>query len=350
MACAAALFVVLGATAAVAKPITKVVYAGPPPILRQIAPKYVSRSFVRTYQPDINAFFNHRTTINVGDTVSFRLQGFHTVDLPGSSGTDLPLILPGATLGNVLDAAGNPFWFSNKLPSLGFNPMLFSRSHKLTYNGRRRIDSGLPVAPPLFKPLNVRFTKAGVYKFFCDVHPGMVGFIVVKPKGAAIPSAAQDKAALIAQAIRDIKAAKRAARAKVPADTISVGKSAPGGVELFNMFPATLTVPAGTHVTFKMSRFSRETHTASFGPIPYLMSLSKSFQGPVPSPIAIYPSDMSLTESLTSHGNGFASTGALDNDPTTPQPSSTTIDFTQPGTYHFMCLIHPFMRGTIIVK
>jgi plastocyanin len=29
---------------------------------------------------------------------------------------------------------------------------------------------------------------------------------------------------------------------------------------------------------------------------------------------------------------------------------SSQIDFTTPGTYHFVCLIHPFMAGTIVVK
>ena len=35
---------------------------------------------------------------------------------------------------------------------------------------------------------------------------------------------------------------------------------------------------------------------------------------------------------------------------TTPLPASGQIKFTAPGTYHYVCLIHPFMRGTIIVR
>ena len=49
------------------------------------------------------------------------------------------------------------------------------------------------------------------------------------------------------------------------------------------------------------------------------------------------------------HGNGFANIGGLDRDPTTPLPASGQIKFTTPGTYHYACLIHPFMHGTIIV-
>jgi plastocyanin len=57
-----------------------------------------------------------------------------------------------------------------------------------------------------------------------------------------------------------------------------------------------------------------------------------------------------LTETPTAHGNGFVNTGVLDNDPSTTKifPSSK-IDFTKPGVYHYQCLIHPFMHGTIVV-
>ena len=74
---------------AVASAGTKVVYAGPPAVTNQIAGKVIAasglnpKSFVSKYQPDVNDFFLHRVTINAGDTVSFRLEGFHTVDLPG---------------------------------------------------------------------------------------------------------------------------------------------------------------------------------------------------------------------------------------------------------------------------
>lgn len=347
MGCGAALLAPVAANAAV----TKTVYAGPPPASKGIAGKILPnpQQFVKAYSPDINAFFNQRTTINVGDSVRFKIRGFHTVDIPAKGGGDLPLILPGALVSGVNDAAGAPFWFNGHVPSLGFNPQLFARSASKVYNGNARIDSGLAST----KPLNVKFSKAGTYKFFCDVHAGMVGFVVVRPKGKAIPSAKQDTAAQVAQITTGVKQAKRL-NLNQPAATVSVGESTAAGVELFAMFPKTLTVKAGTTVTFHMSAHSRETHTATFGPLPYLKPLAKSFgPGPGISPIATYPSDPTqpITESTSAHGNGFANTGVLDNDPATAQigPSSK-IDFTTPGTYHFVCLIHPNMMGTVVVK
>ena len=348
-------FVALLGLPAVAGAATKIVYAGPPAVTKQIAGKVIGaaglspKSFVKKYNPDVADFFLHRVMINAGDTVSFRIEGFHTVDLPGSSGRDLPLIVPGATVHGVKDAAGNPFWFSGKVPSLGPNPALFARSTATTYDGTARVDSGLPMGPP--KPLDVQFTKPGVYKFFCDVHPGMVGFVVVKPTGATVPTAAQDKAALIKQITGDVRTAVRISRTKPPARTVDLGQSGSGGVGLLAMFPSTLTVKAGTRVTFSMSAHSRETHTASFGPKSYLKPLANSFNSPVFSPIATYPSSpSSIVLTPASHGNGFANTGVLDRDSGTPLPASRKIDFKIPGVYHFQCLIHPFMHGTIIVK
>jgi plastocyanin len=333
--------------------VTKTVYAGPAPVTNQVAAKILpnAKAFAKKYNPDINAFFNQRTTINVGDSVSFVLRGFHTVDIPVKGGTALPVIVPGNTLvSSVNDAAGKPFWFNGKVPNLGFNPALFARTGGKVYNGSSRIDTGLASA----KPMKVKFSKAGTYKFFCDVHPGMIGYVVVKPKGKAIPSATQDAAAQKAQATTAVKQAKKLLTVKQPANTVSLGEATPAGTELFAMFPASLTVKAGTTVTFRMSPKSRETHTATFGSASYLKPLANSFgPGPGISPIGAYPSDPTqpITESTTSHGNGFANTGVLDNDPLTTQigPSSK-IDFTTPGTYHFVCLIHPFMQGTIIVK
>jgi plastocyanin len=69
-------------------------------------------------------------------------------------------------------------------------------------------------------------------------------------------------------------------------------------------------------------------------------------------PRIFYPSSPTSPIRLdpTAHGNGFANTGHLDRDPGTSLPPSSTITFTKPGVYHYVCVIHPFMRGTVIVS
>lgn len=301
----------------------------------------------------VNNFLINRVTVNAGDSVVWNgpslASGFHSIDIPRAGGSDLPLLVPGATVTGVLDAAGNPFWFNNKVKAVGFNPRLFGPSGGNVYNGSARIDSGLPLAGP--KDFKVTFTKPGVYHYFCDVHYGMEGTVVVLAKGKKIPSAKADAKELKAEERHFKKEAKKVAHDKVPAHTVSLGLSGPGGLELFAMFPAKMTVAKGTTVRFMMSKDTREVHTASFGPTAYIKGLENSFSGPAPSPIGVYPSDVpKIVLTPTSHGNGFANTGALDRDKATPLPTSNTITFTKAGVYKFVCLIHTFMHGTIVVK
>ncbi len=241
----AAAFGLVGALAlpSLALGATKTVYAGPPPAIQKIAKSALGKAFVGRYNPDANSFFTPRVTIHVGDVVSFQNTGFHTIDLPGSSGKDLPFIVPtGATVHGVNDAAGAPFWFNDHLPALGPNPVLFTPTTAATYDGSKRVDSGLPAGPGAPKPMKVTFTKAGTFKFFCDVHPGMVGTVVVQPKTKSVPTAKQDAAALTQQMTTVVGTAKKLALTKVPAGQVSVGVSNQLGLELFTMFPSTLTV------------------------------------------------------------------------------------------------------------
>ena len=338
----------LFAVAAVALPASasaalKTVYAGPPPS---------ARPALQQYGADVNNFFRHRVTIHEGDTVEWSVQGFHTIDIPPVGQGDLPLILPGPIVTGVNDAAGNPFWFNGKVPSINLNPALFGPSGGSSYNGTARVDSGLPLGPPAgFK---VTFTKAGTYTYFCDVHAGMQGTIVVREPRQPIPSAAQDARALNRQVNRAVRIAKRLSQTVVTGNNVDLGSAGPQGVEVFAMFPSSLTVHRGTVVRFSMTPLSREVHTAAFGPQDYLNLLSNSVGGPPPwDQQAVYPSDRATVNPIpltpTTHGNGFGNTGFMDSDATTPLPTSGQIKFNAPGTYHYQCLIHPFMTGTITV-
>jgi plastocyanin len=340
LACAATLAVALPATASAR---TKTVYEGAPPN----APAIISRG-----PANVDDFFMHTVTIRQGDSVKWINEDFHNVDLPGPSGKDLPVFSQGATVTGVNDASPNPFWFNGKVPSLGFNPAVLGPSGGSIYDGSKRLTSGLPHGPS--KPYQVTFPKAGRYKYFCDVHPGMVGTVVVLPKTTQAPSAAADRRALARQVKTDAGEATKLAATKVTGNRALLGSAGPGGVEVFAMFPATLRVKPGTVVTFSMSKNTEEVHGATFGPATYLKNLAASFMSPAFNQAAVYPSDNPaqgpIPLSPTSHRNGFANTGLLDGDPATPLPSSGRIKFTTAGTYHYICVIHSFMKGTVIVK
>jgi plastocyanin len=264
----------------------------------------------------------------------------HTIDIPPVGGQDRPLVVPGAPVAGVNDASGNPFWFNGKVPSLGLNPVLLADgATSVTYDGTNRVDSGFYPGKGSAPALNVMFTKAGVFKVFCDVHYGMTGTVVVLPKSKPVPSAAQAKAALKAQVLSDLKALKAAAKIKPAANTVSVGSAEPGGSELFAMFPATLNVKTGTVVTFSVSPGTREIHTVTFGSTAYLTQLATGLlSNPVLTQEGFYPSDTPafgpIPLSPSADGNGFANTGGLDRDSTTPFPAAGKILFTTPGTYH----------------
>lgn len=332
---------------------TKTVYAGGPP-------KWAG-SLINSTGAGVNNFLVNKVTIHVGDTVDWNgaslSSGFHTIDIPKvRKGSVLPLLVPGATVTGQTDAAGNPFWFNGKVPSVGFNPGLLKPTGGHTYNGKSGVDSGLPLGKPT--DFKVKFTKAGVYRYYCDVHYGMRGTVVVKPRKAKIPSAKQDAKTLSQEEKHFAKEAKQLDKTTVPPNTVQLGATAPDGVEVFAMFPRLLHIAAGTTVQFAMSAHSREVHTATFGPgaassapNTYVGNLSNSFIGQ-PSPIAVYPSDPpgTITLSPTSHGNGFANTGVMDDNKATPSiPAFGAIKFTTPGQYAFECLIHTFMTGSIVV-
>ncbi len=114
--------------------------------------------------------------------------------------------------------------------------------------------------------MTVKFTKAGSYKVYCDMHPGMEATVKVVKKGAAVPTAKQDAAAVKKQADAVVKAAKDLEQTNPGANTVDLGVAAKGGVEYFGMVPANLTVAPGTTVKFQMTKGSYEAHTASFGP------------------------------------------------------------------------------------
>ncbi len=327
---------------------TKAMYVGPP---LATAKKLGEASTA-------NAFFPSKLKVNVGDSVAFVPAGFHTVNLPKKGDAALPLIVPtGQKVAGSLDAAGAAFWFNGQ-DALSLNPAFATSAYgkKFSYSGAKQVESGLPAsAKP--KPMTVKFTKAGTYKVYCDLHPGMVASVTVAKKGAAVPTAKQDAAAIKKQADAAVKAAKDLAKTNPGANTVDLGVAAKGGVEYLGMVPSALTVAKGTTVKFQMSKGTYEAHTATFGPgniedpQSYLGAIAASFESPSIDPRGAYPSDVTpVSLSPTTHGNGFWNSGVLDAVKQSPLQESASVKFDTAGTYTFYCLIHPFMRGTVTVQ
>jgi plastocyanin len=317
---------------------------------------------------DVNDYFPHATTIHVGDRVKFVPTGFHTVEFPAKGKDPAELLIPdGNKVAGVNDEAGQPFWFNGQ-DEFGTNPAVLSMLYgkKVTLKPKKGLQSGLPLAPKN-KPMTVRFTRAGKFTYFCTVHPGMKGTVTVVRKHKRIPSAKAHAKKVKAQYKRDLKIAKALPKRQVPAGVVDVGVAGKHGVEYYGMLPATVTIPSGTALQFRMTKGSFEAHTATFGPgnpetepDSYLGKLSASFQAPVVDPRALYPSEVPSTTGVLTpslHGNGFWNSGVMDTTAASPPPSNNTVKFGEssgiyhvPGTYKFYCLIHPFMTGEIVVQ
>lgn len=354
----ATLFICCAAGLALAAPgaaqaATKTVSMGTPatPLAKQLGDKYFS---------DVLAYFPGSVSVRVGDSVRFVPTGFHTVHFLGRSGKAAPAVVPtGKDVAGVLDAAGAPFAF-NGLPEVGFNPALFAPGglgKTITTNGTKEIQSGAPIADKP-KPMVVKFTKAGLFRYVCDLHPGMKGSVRVVAANRPVPSAASEAARVRTQVNKAITAAKGFASLKPPANTVVVGPLGAGAVSQFGYAPTALTVPSGTTVNFRAPSGSGEIHTVTFGPgdpdkepTSYLGAIAKRFENdPAPPPEAVYPSDpapapVTLTSAL--HGNGFWNSGILDGASVTPLAQAKTVTFGAAGTYTYYCIIHPFMKGTI---
>ena len=337
----------LGLTASASAAVVVPVSAGPP-------------KPARAAHLEFDGFFPSVTRIHVGDSVSFAINGFHTVTfLPkGQAPPPLIILAPSNPITGRLDAAGGALWFNGR-PSQVINPAVAAPSGGKTYNGTGLLNSGLPAPTGPPKPFVVKFTKAGTFTFNCLVHPGMKGLVKVLPRKSRVPSVKLDRAAAKAQQKAATAEALLLRKVKPAANTVLAGNDGNGPVAWLRFFPESLKVKAGTTVEFKIAS-KREVHTITFGPAAYTAEIENTFTTPQPvaggpptllvNPLAAYPSDPPPLPPYTgaNHGNGFEGAGILSN-AGGPLPSSVKITFTKPGVYLFECVIHQHMDGKITV-
>lgn len=313
-------------------------------------------------QLDFDQFYSRNVTIHSGDAVRWTIHGAHTVYFPALGKMAAPFVAPVAAhpVSGIADAAGAPFWF-NGMPNFHINPEAAFPSGSGSYDGTSAAGSGFaPGTPP---PFVLRFTKTGTFRYLCQLHPGMTGVVHVVAASKRVPPAAQTRAAALREQRKDVQMASGLARVSPTSNVVLAGHDA-GGVTWLRFFPNVVAAHVGDTVTFKMSA-PRENHTVTIGPAAYTMGIEKGFTQILPSttggppaivvnPLGAYPSDPLSPSGLppftgANHGNGFENSGLLGGQKAGPLPTEVNLKFTKAGTYHFECVIHPGMDGTIKV-
>jgi len=299
---------------------------------------------------EVNAFLPGDVTVNVGDTVTWEIEGFHTVTFPGP-GAPPPFIVPAP--------AGGP-------SPLMLNPDAVNPAGGSTYDGTEMASSGNPAllggpppeggedaGPPPPAPYSLTFTKAGTFSYVCLVHPEMVGTVTVQESGD-LPMVAEDvSAAGMAQRDELIQGviAKEAAANANPAQPVMAGVRS-GLAESLHFGPNNLTVNVGDTVTWTTD--TQDPHTVTFlsGADP-LQDIIVQPQDNGPPLFFLGPQVAQPMGGREYDGTGIVNSGLLSTYPMAPgqpAPYSFQLTFTAPGTYSYYCVIHgPMMSGTITV-
>ena len=323
-----------------------------------------------TRQADALAFFPRGATISAGQSVTFVIAGFHTVTFGSPKSFPLVVPFPHGKQPLLKDAAGAPMWWAGNAPLLSLNPRSVPQIGGTTISSASQVRSSgllrvLTAGNKQPKPYTLTFEKPGLYHFFCIVHPGMEGAIRVLPSTATAPS--PDQAATRGQAeltriIGDVKGIQSTNPTEKLAVWVGSGKL--NGASVTSFFPNRLVVNAGETVKF-VSHDPLDIHTVTFGPKAYVGQIEKTFISPklTFNPFGVFPSEppapMLLIEPPpppapavydgANHGNGYLNAGIVYPYAGPQKPHLVRITFTKPGIYHYECVVHQNMDGTIVV-
>jgi len=233
-------------------------------------------------------------------------------------------------------------------------------------------NSGLMKADQNFEVKLADNIKPGVYQYVCLFHgPEMAGKVTVVAKGDA---AAQDNAAVQAAGkqqldddVAKVKAALDEAKTKIVPGEVTAGaapeESSAGAMEFI---PGDASIPVGGSVTWNLSfhtvafsapedarpdvvqdsdgtwHFNEKTFTpVGFTPPPPPAGGGGS-TGP---PTSDEPPPPTNIDGGTYNGSGFYNSGSFD----VEGDLFIKTTFTKAGTYSYICLIHPDMKGTVKV-
>lgn len=293
----------------------------------------------KDYSVVSNAFHPRTIEVAVGDTVTWRILGFHSVAFYSGAKPSPPIIEEG---GKTI-----------------LNPQTAFPAGGKTYDGTGYRNSGDPQNFPKPSTYSLRFTKAGTYEYFCQIHgPGMSGRVVVKERARGSPAEAsrrgRSELAATLRVGRSVWANFKTERQNGAVVVPLIGDPK-AGFSILRFSPKPLVVSVGTTVTWVM-RDPLEIHTVTFlsgQKLPPFVMVEPQQQGPPK--LVLNPKVGAPTPTKTYAGTGFVNSGILFTPGAGPPnaPASYSLTFTKPGRYEYICVIHnpvEKMNGTIIVK
>ena len=318
-------------------------------------------------QTFLNQFFPGTLTINAGDKVTFSSVGFHTASY--TAGKPFPpfLLTPrGAVYEGIADEAGQPFFFDGQ-QKFEYGLGLFVPAGPKTITRRKFASSGVIVAQNPTKPVTATYTfpQVGKFKMVCLIHPpDMAMNVVVKRKGATVPTAEE----VTARAQKELDAAWAVADSlvaqKPPKNTIYMGVEnarQPGGrTTVLDFIPNLTTVKAGTTVTFRVKAPTEVAQCrvrATQVPRQALQADGLLPHGPEveePGHAVLRLRERSAGDAVRRQGDAWQRVllrrRSADAIPGGPPPAVARVRFTTPGKYHFICQLHgPDMAADIRV-
>jgi len=347
-------------------------------------------------------YFPQRVTVHPGDTVDFHENWTgepHTVTMgtlaeaglkavkdagpsaqngpPPPAFASLPTLLPQGP-GDANQNAAQPCFLTTGAPPA--DPATACTKDQQTqpdFTGNQTYyNSGFLPEGDTYKVKLSPDIKPGTYSYYCNLHgPEMSGSIVVVGKDRSTPSADTsnkaadaEKAAVVAKLLPPYNDAK-AGKFPLPGITNVAGYGAQDvqAASINEFIPATIKAKVGQKVPWAFVGF----HTMTFGkaPIEPGKFLTKSPDGawhlnealgkpigfpeapqtPNGPPSSGPPPVINVDGGTLSDNTTLKSTGAVGGDPSTGI-LQYNVTFTKPGTYTYVCLIHPKMGGVVDVS
>jgi len=250
----------------------------------------------------VNAFLPGPVDVNVGDTITWRVESteFHTVSF-----------FSGAPAGRF------------EAPTPDGRGLMVSPTAAFPIGGAAYAGTGIASSGVLNKDqtYSLTFTEPGVYEYVCLVHPEM-------------------------------KSQVRVIDPEKPRDAVANVKVGDGqdDVSLMRFVPGDVQIHVGESVAFANQDKSEMPHTVTFRagrPSPEMITPQPQPDGP---PLLVFNPDVIEPHGAAStfSGDEYLNSGMLvQGAPGQP----FTVTFMKPGTYDYVCLLHENMgmKGTITV-